>query len=512
MVFMKTVFLCVNSILIICLAGCSNIADGLRHVPSARSEAFLYDYSITINDFEDVTYTRDVVISVNPGGASGMRFSNDGLTWSSWEGVGRETAWVLSPYSSVKTVYAEFSQDGSIISSASDDIEFIEKLLPVTLSDSDSLGSSVAVSSGGSTVIAGAPNFAFTNSSGFTYRSGAAIIYTYDGIRWSSQVLVPGGASGADRFGESVSINGAGDLAAVGSPGYNSGAGRVFLYRYSSVSGRWEFSDSVTGEAGSYFGNSVAFSRDGLFLVCGAVSGNGRKGEALLYSVSYSGLTYVDSFRAENGLAEDRFGCSVAVNNDASVVVIGAEQRRVGDYTNSGIIYVFENTGTSYEQGTIQCDDPDYNTFFGCSTSVSSNGNVICAGAKGHSLERGSVFAFRDDDSDGVYMQYNLSVEEGRPGDQSGYSVALSGDGSVVVAGAPYADNGATDSGRLARFTFNGSAYVMTDIYCPSDPTSEKHLGISSAVNNSGDIHITGAIKDIYDATGCGTSYVFRVP
>lgn len=492
----------------ICFAGCSGISDGLQHTNKDKNSPVLFDYSITINSFQDTTYIRDVEISVNPGEAAEVRFSNDQINWSSWESALIYKNWVIQGNSELKTVYAEFRKDDQTIKSASDDIEFIEKLLPETFRDYDNFGTSVAISSDGGTVLMGGENYSVTNSMGFTYKPGGAIIYKFDGIRWNTSVLVPNGASDGDKFGASVSLSSDGNLAIVGSPGFNGNSGRILMYRYNVISGLWEFKTSVWGASSSYFGNSVALSRNGQYALAGAVSGNTRKGESVLYSVLTSNLVFLRFFHASDGAAEDRFGCSVSMNNDASVIVVGAEQRNVSSFTNSGKLYVFKGSGASYTQSEIVSSNPDYNFFFGCSTSISSDGSVICAGAKGSSFEKGSVYVFRFDGTG--YIQHELLDAGGGASDQFGYSVALSADGNTVIAGSPYADTGSMDSGKLIRFNFNGSNYIRSDEYFSSDPTFEKLLGISAAINDSKNVLIGGAIKDVYNLKACGSSYVFR--
>ena len=510
---MKKLFSCYSTIIIICLTGCSNISDGLQHTSVHIPADILYEYSITINNFSDVTYERDVIITVNPGEASAMRFSNDQVNWSEWESTSSTVReWILSERSSVKTVYAEFRRDGLMINYASDDIEFIEKLLPGSSMNFDKFGTSVDISADGFTAIMGAEDYSYTNASGFTYKSGCAIIYKYDGVRWNPALplLVPGGASGFDKFGASVSISGDGNTAIVGSPGFKGNNGRVLLYRYDISAGAWIFITSITGASGSYFGNSVALSKDGLYAACAAVYGNSRKGEVLLYSVSPSALNLRRTLRADDGLAEDRFGCSVSINNDASVIVAGADHRKVGEYTNSGCVYVFRKSGSDYVQVSAPCSAPDYNMYSGCSTSVSADGKIICAGAKGYSEGRGCLLVFNFDSGSGQYIQQGIIANEGEAGEQLGYSVDMSGDGSIILAGSPYADSGITDSGKLSRYTLNGGGYIKNGEYCPTDPVYQKHLGVSAAMDDEGAVFIGGAIKDIYNNYECGTTYVFR--
>ena len=62
----------------------------------------------------------------------------------------------------------------------------------------------------------------------------------------------------------------------------------------------------------------------------------------------------------------------------------------------------------------------------------------------------------------------------------------------------------------MIRYVFNGFNYIKTNVYFSTDSTFEKHLGISAVLNDSKNVYIGGAIKDIYNQKECGTSYVFR--
>ncbi len=495
-------------ILPLVLAGCSGITDGLQHDAGQSKSDALQSYSITIENFSPVTYTRDVEISVNPGEASEMRFSNNLSEWSAWESAAEYKEWILPENSSMKRVYAEFRKDGAMVNSASDEIEFIEKLLPPSPGENDKSGSSVAISSDGLTAVVGGENHTVTTGSGFTYRPGSVIIYRYDGIRWNPAIMVPDGASDNDRFGASVSISSDGTLIAVGSPGFSGSSGRVILYRFNTLTGGWDYVAQAAGGAGSCLGYSVALSGNGSHLLAGGVTGNSRKGEAILYSVQTSGLSHVKTFSSLSSVAEERFGCSVSLNNDASVAVIGAEQKANGVFTNNGAVYLFRISGASYVETELSPGIPGYNLFFGCSVSVSDNGDVVCAGAKGASLEKGRVYLFRYNSP--VYSEYIVQDDLGAAGDQFGYSAAVSGDGEMVITGSPYADTVYPDSGKLMLFEFNGSSYAPADEFLSSDPYNEKHLGTASALSDSKDVFIGGAIKDIYNLKRCGTSYVFR--
>ena len=63
---------------------------------------------ISINGGAAYTASRDVTLTLAATGATQMRFSNDAVTWSSWEAYGTSKAWTLSAGDGVKTVFVEY--------------------------------------------------------------------------------------------------------------------------------------------------------------------------------------------------------------------------------------------------------------------------------------------------------------------------------------------------------------------------------------------------------------------
>jgi len=493
------------------LIGCSGISDGLEHKNSDDSGDASYSYSININNSSEYIYVRDATLIINSGDAVYMRFSNDDISWTEWEPVCEEKSWILTGMNSSKTVYAEFRKPDDQIVKVSDSIEFVEKIFSKNNNPDELFGISVDVSGDGNTVIAGGENSPYTSSLGFTYNPGTANIYVYDGIRWNISVLSLVGASDGDLYGKSVSLNDSGNIAFVGSPGYDGGRGRVLMFSYDSVSHSWQFIDEVVGDADSSLGNSVAVSGNGNILAVSAVTGNSRKGEVKVYSVAgTTGLTLLGSFSAGDGEAEDRFGCDVSISNDGSVIVVGAEQKKVGVYTNSGKIYVYRKVSSVYVSTSLQCSVSDYNIFFGCSVSISDDGDIVCSGARGDSSEKGLVYVFRYDSLSDVYTSYTISDSNGSMGDQFGYSVECSGDGSSIWIGSPYFDYIFNDAGKVSKYSFDGGSYYKEDEYLASESTYQKLLGYSTAISDSENVKVFGAIGDMLNSSDCGSCYIFR--
>ncbi|MCX6373691.1 MAG: lamin tail domain-containing protein [Actinobacteria bacterium] len=80
--------------------------------------------SIVINCGAAYTSIRDVSLTLAAAGATEMRFSNDGLTWSSWEAYGTSKSWTLSAGDGLKTVFVEYRDAAGNAAAAQASITF----------------------------------------------------------------------------------------------------------------------------------------------------------------------------------------------------------------------------------------------------------------------------------------------------------------------------------------------------------------------------------------------------
>jgi hypothetical protein len=108
---------------------------------STASQTILTDISppsgtVTINGGANFTTNRNVTLTLsatdNSGLVTGMRFSNDGTSWSDWEIFGTTKAWTLSTNNGNKTVSAQFRDTASNVSATvSASIELDTSTLPI---------------------------------------------------------------------------------------------------------------------------------------------------------------------------------------------------------------------------------------------------------------------------------------------------------------------------------------------------------------------------------------------
>jgi len=388
----------------------------------------------------------------------------------------------------------------------------------------DMFGSSVAVS--GDTLVVGAPG-EDSNATGINGNasdnsassSGAAYVFVQAGGVWSQQAYLKASNTEAnDLFGYSVSVSGG--TVVVGAPaedsnamGVNgnasdnsasaSGAGYVFT-RSGVVWSQQAYLKASNTQAGDAFGWSVTVSGD--TLVVGAptedsnatgVNGNQSDNSALESGAAYAFMRSGGAWsqqaylKASNTQAGDKFGSSVAVFNDTTVVGAPFEASNAtgvnGNQSDnsapeSGAAYVFVLSGGVWSQQAYlkASNTGSFDSFGG---SVAASGDIVVVGAHIESsnatgvdgnqsdnsaLESGAAYVFVR--SGGVWnQQAYLKASNAGQFDRFGYSVGVAG--TTVVVGAPLEDSNATGvNGNQANNLADdsGAAYVFVPNIGPS--------------------------------------------
>jgi hypothetical protein len=157
------------------------------------------------------------------------------------------------------------------------------------------------------------------------------------------------------------------------------------------------------------------------------------------YPIVVDPLVQAAKLVAGDGVANDRFGFSVAISGDT--LVAGA---RHGD-SFRGAAYVFTRTGTAWsEQAKLTAGDAVENGEFGISVDIS--GDTIVVGADSGDSSPGAAYVFVR--SGATWSERaKLTASDGAADELFGSSVAIDGDTAVV--GAPHHAPG-------------GAAYVFT--------------------------------------------------
>ncbi|WP_324662630.1 FG-GAP repeat protein [Haloarcula sediminis] len=277
--------------------------------------------------------------------------------------------------------------------------------------------------------------------------------------------------------------------------------------------------DDVNGT--TLFGGSVAVSNDGATALAGATwdSTNGRMaGAAYVFERSDGSWSQQAKLLSDDTDSRDYFGKSVALSNDGSLAIVGANSDDDPHGDGGGAAYVFARSDGSWDQqGKLAADDgtggvkasSSGNDHFGESVAMSGDGGIALVAAPDENengTAAGAAYAFER--SDGSWSQQaKLLADDGSRIDQFGSSVGLSRDGSRALIGASHDSNGAGSAYIFARS--DGSWSQQTKI-AADDGDSDDQFGCSVAMSDDGEHAFVGAKYDRATASDAGSAYVFE--
>ena len=267
-------------------------------------------------------------------------------------------------------------------------------------------------------------------------RANAVHLYSNDAgnWRWVQTLVWPDSAPG------SVSLSGEGTLLAGR---YQSGTiqgGQVEVYVRGPQG--WAHSETwaspVPRNIGD-FGASVSVSRDG---TVAAVSEYGLTGPGnfYVYRKTLGQWALEQRIDAPTGEGGSLFGAFAAISQDGNTIAVGAQYENVGGLNNAGGAYVYTKAagpGTWTLNTRLAPPTPAINAWFGGSVAMSGNGEVVIVGASrdddaGYTVA-GALYVYRRIGA-GYQLEQRISApfpqQEGRFG---GYGTSVSDDGSLIA-------------------------------------------------------------------------------
>ncbi len=366
-------------------------------------------------------------------------------------------------------------------------------------------GDSVSLSSDGSRVAIGAP---YNDGAGSD--AGHVRIYEFGGVSWTQLGADIDGEAAGDNSGYGVSLSSDGSRVAIGAV-YNDGAGNsaghVRIYEFGS--GSWtQLGADIDGEAaGDASGWSVSLSSDGSRVAIGAVYNDGTgtdAGHVRIYEFGGASWTQLGA-DIDGEAAGDGSGYSVSLSSDGSRVAIGA-WRIDGAGTDAGHVRIYEIGGASWTQLGADIDGEAAGDQSGWSVSLSSDGSRVAIGAlnnDGAGSNAGHVRIYEF--GGGSWTQLGADIDGEAAGEYSGCSVSLSSDGSRVAIGAPFNDGAGTDAGHVRIYEFGGASWTQfgTDI---DGEAAGDYSGTSVSLSSDGTRIAIGAHQN--DDAGFNSGHV----
>ena len=325
---------------------------------------------------------------------------------------------------------------------------------------SDQFGLSLSLSRDGNTLAVAAPweASAATGVNGNQQddsipQAGAVYVFTRAGNTWSQHSYIKASNTGrkgvgddieGDQFGFSISVSGDGNTLAVGAVGEDSNAtgidgvqtddsaaGSGAVYVFTKTGNTWAqqaYLKSSNSEAADLFGYGVGLSGDGNAL---AVAGYDEDGSGkginpsdcdidtfpshlaggsagAAYVWTRRGDTWAEQafIKASNPDLEDWFAVRIALNADGSRLFVGAPMEDSAakgvngaqdddSAEDSGAAYLYERSGMTWRQlAYIKASNTEAYDEFGSSVAISGDGRTILAGARMKDEGAGAAYLF----------------------------------------------------------------------------------------------------------------------
>lgn len=299
---------------------------------------------------------------------------------------------------------------------------------------------------------------AFSND-GNGSSSGHVRVFEWSGSAWTQRGSDIDGEAAGDESGWAVSINQSGSRVAIGSrknDGTGTNAGSVRVYDWNGTA--WgQVGADIDGEAaGDLFGVAVSLSSDGNTLVVGAPENDDGGADAGSVRVFYwSGSAWTQRGSDIDGaVGNASAGYSVSVSGDGLRFATGYINETGGAF-NSGVVRVYDWSGSSWVQAGNDIDGAYASSYFGVRVSISKDGRVLAVG--GHAANSGDGYASVYQFSGSSWVQLGTDFSSVGSGDGTGWGVAVNSDGSVLAVGSQFNDDGGSNAGKVDIYSLEYS-------------------------------------------------------
>ena len=346
------------------------------------------------------------------------------------------------------------------------------------------LGYSVAISSDGNTIVAGAPAGSEVTGNSHNYQ-GSADVFTTTGGSWKNTstpkaVLSYSGAESplGGELGWSVGISASGKTIVVGAPydGSSSGDYPGVAYVYTTA-GTWTSTATpaalLTASAAAgkdndddELGASVGISATGATVVAGApYYGAEQQGAVYVFTMSaaWASANQTAELTIPKVSAADHLGYSVAIGG--KTIAAGAYNHFLTSSDRPGTVYVYTTSGawTSTSTPTAELNAAANGDEQGWSVAIDPSGDTIVAGARLASpctlaSDQGAAYVYTEPAGGWINTTHanELAAGDANTSDEFGFAVAVSGSTIVVGADRHSAGSATADHGAAYVFTKGG--------------------------------------------------------
>ncbi len=256
--------------------------------------------------------------------------------------------------------------------------------------------------------------------------------------------------------------------------------------------------------------SSISLSSNGNIIAIGAYGNDGNgsfSGHVRVYE--FNGTTWIQKGNDIDGEAGgDYSGIAVSLSSNGSIVAIGARYND-GNGSNSGHVRIYEFNGTVWVQKGLDIDGEAIDDNSGFSISLSADGSIAAIGAylnDGNGSGSGHVRIYEFNGT--TWIQKGNDIDGEAAGDQSGWSVDQSDDGSIVAIGAVGNSVNGSFTGHVRVYEFNGTAWTQIGADIDGE-TGLDFFGGSISLSSDGSIVAIGAYGNDGSGSNSGHMYVY---
>ena len=337
-------------------------------------------------------------------------------------------------------------------------------------SNNDEFGLSISISGDGLVVAVGA-----INNSENPYNRGSIRVYKWMEIetelKWTQLGDDINGESNGDLSGWSVSLSNDGYIVAIGAINNDGNTknnadnrGHVRVYNFDYENNVWnQRGIDIDGEiSGDVSGFSVSLSDNGNIVAIGATSNDGvnnlkvNSGVVRVYKWNENIETPSWTQHGDNiyGIAAgDNYGTSISISADGTILAIGSTGND-DNGNNSGQVRIFNfnETQSKWLQRGQNINGEAVNDASGWSISLSGDGLVLAIGSQYNNSFRGHVRIYQWNEN--IWVLRGEDIDGETPLDNSGTSVSISYDGSIIAIGAKSNSDNGTFSGHVRVYKY----------------------------------------------------------
>ena len=201
----------------------------------------------------------------------------------------------------------------------------------------------------------------------------------------------------------------------------------------------------------------------------------------------------------------------MSISADGSTFVVGAPFNG-GNGIDSGHVrvYKYSSTFTSYAQVGLDINGEAAGDWFGNSVGIAADGTTFVVGARyndGNGVDSGHVRVFKYSSTVNSYSQVGMDINGEAAGDQFGWSVSISADGSTFVVGAPFNDGNGDSSGHVRVYKYNSTVASYSQLGLDiNGEAALDYFGSSVSISADGSTFVVGALRN--DGNGFDSGHV----